>query len=316
MVKLVAVAGAGLCAVVVAAGGGLVLFTLAVLGGSRGEDPAGGADIPAELAPVYRAAAVSCPLPWEVLAAVGKVESDHGRSQRPGVRSGANAAGAMGPMQFLAATWAAYGVDADGDGTADQYGAVDSIWGAARYLCANGAGDPARLRSAIWHYNHDDAYVDHVLAVAARYRGDPMAGVGARALADHPSLVLTPWARADLLAGRIDQRVVDFLAWAASRHTISVSVLATGHAKFVRDSNRVSSHWVGRGVDIYAVDGHRVAPGSSVARAFATDVVELAGDVRPHEIGVPWADLARHVGVFTDEGHRYHLHFGFDVPHD
>ncbi|MFP5376510.1 MAG: lytic transglycosylase domain-containing protein, partial [Acidimicrobiia bacterium] len=235
MVKLVALAGAVLCALAAAAGASLVLFNLAVPGGSRGS-PVAGADIPAELEPVYRAAAASCPLPWEVLAAVGKVESDHGRSQRPGVRSGANAAGAMGPMQFLGATWAAYGVDGDGDSTADPYGAVDSIWGAARYLCANGAGDPARLRSAVWNYNHDDAYVDHVLAVAAGYRDDPPAGVDARALADHPNLVLTPWARADLLAGRIDQRVVDFLAWAASRHTISVSVLATGHSKFVRDS--------------------------------------------------------------------------------
>ena len=312
MVKLVAIAGAGLCALVVAAGGSLVMLTVAVLGGPRGQAPAAGTDIPAELQPVYRAAAASCPLPWEVLAAVGKVESDHGRSQRPGVRSGANAAGAMGPMQFLAATWAAYGVDADGDGVADPYGAVDSIWGAARYLCANGAGDPARLRSALWNYNHDDAYVEHVLAVAARYRGDPPAGVDARSLVDHPNLVLTPWARADLLAGRIDQRVVDFLAWAASRHTISVSVLATGHARFVRDSNRVSTHWVGRGVDIYAVDGQRVAPGSPVARAFSVEVIDLAPELRPDEIGVPWADLGRHVGVFADEDHLDHLHFGFD----
>jgi hypothetical protein len=312
VVKLVAIAGAGLCALVVAAGGSLVMLTVAVLGGPRGQAPAAGTDIPAELQPVYRAAAASCPLPWEVLAAVGKVESDHGRSQRPGVRSGANAAGAMGPMQFLAATWAAYGVDADGDGVADPYGAVDSIWGAARYLCANGAGDPARLRSALWNYNHDDAYVEHVLAVAARYRGDPPAGVDARSLVDHPNLVLTPWARADLLAGRIDQRVVDFLAWAASRHTISVSVLATGHARFVRDSNRVSTHWVGRGVDIYAVDGQRVAPGSPVARAFSVEVIDLAPELRPDEIGVPWADLGRHVGVFADEDHLDHLHFGFD----
>jgi hypothetical protein len=78
--KLVAIAGAGLCALVVAAGGSLVMLTVAVLGGPRGQAPAAGTDIPAELQPVYRAAAASCPLPWEVLAAVGKVESDRGLS--------------------------------------------------------------------------------------------------------------------------------------------------------------------------------------------------------------------------------------------
>jgi len=137
------------------------------------------ADIPAELLDVYRQAAEdSCAMPWPVLAAVGKVEADHGRSTLAGVRSGANQAGAMGPMQFLAGTWAAYGRDGDGDGRADVYNPTDAIWGAANYLCANGAGDPARLRDAIWNYNHASWYVDQVLDMAARYSASAAISVG------------------------------------------------------------------------------------------------------------------------------------------
>lgn len=127
-------------------------------------------DIPPELLPVYQeAASKTCNMPWGVLAAIGSVESDHGRSNLPGVHDGANSAGAMGPMQFLAGTWAAYGVDGNHDGVTDVYNPVDAIWGAAAYLCANGADQPDRLRDAIWNYNHDGAYVDDVLARAQRY---------------------------------------------------------------------------------------------------------------------------------------------------
>ena len=139
------------------------------------------ADIPADLVGVYASAAATCPgLDWTVLAAIGKIESNHGRSTLPGVHSGQNSAGAGGPMQFLAATWAAYGVDGNGDGIADRYNPVDAIYGAAHYLCANGAGDPRRLRGAIYRYNHADWYVNEVLDRAAQYR-TAMANPAARA---------------------------------------------------------------------------------------------------------------------------------------
>jgi membrane-bound lytic murein transglycosylase B len=85
------------------------------------------------------------------------------------VHQGENVAGAMGPMQFLAPTWAAYGVDATGDGVRDVYNPADAVFGAANYLCATGAGRPAALRGALWAYNHADWYVDMVLELAGRY---------------------------------------------------------------------------------------------------------------------------------------------------
>jgi hypothetical protein len=133
------------------------------------------ADIPTSYLILYRRAASRCPgLSWAVPAAIGKVESDHGRSRLPGVRSGWNAAGAAGPMQFGIGTgragnaWARYGADFDGDGRRSVYDPGDAIPAAARYLCA--AGAPRRLDRALYAYNHSWAYVAKVKAIAARYR--------------------------------------------------------------------------------------------------------------------------------------------------
>ncbi len=297
----------------------LVLFVLAMVSGNQAvaqsagvPSPAALAAIPAELLPIYQESAeATCGMRWAVLAAIGKVETDHGRSTLPGVRSSENFAGAGGPMQFLQPTWNAYGVDGDGDGDKDRYDPVDAIWGAANYLCASGAGEPDRLRDAIFAYNHADWYVTKVLDQAAAYEAAPLGGADALALVNHSNLSLTPGARQDLLDGVIDQRVVDLLAWAVERHTISVSVLKTGHSKFVAGTDRTSNHWEGRGVDIYAVDGETVSRASSAARAFALEAIGLSPPTRPAEIALPWADLIGHPGVFTDGAHQGHLHFGW-----
>jgi len=108
-----------------------------------------------------RSAAATCPgLAPDVLVAIAQVESGLG------LRPGPSAAGAQGPMQFLPATWATYGVDGDGDGRADVMNSVDALHGAVRLLCANGGADPERLGSALWNYNHSDDYVRHVLGMA------------------------------------------------------------------------------------------------------------------------------------------------------
>jgi membrane-bound lytic murein transglycosylase B len=112
----------------------------------------------------HRAAATCAGLSWTVLAAIGQVESGHGRN--PAVSS----AGAMGPMQFLPSTFASYAVDGNGDGQANIMDPSDAIFTAARYLCANGAGrGGGALANAIWHYNHADWYVQMVLTLAEKY---------------------------------------------------------------------------------------------------------------------------------------------------
>ena len=100
-------------------------------------------------------AAQNCPgLPWPVVAAIGKAETDHNRAP------GTSEAGAVGPMQFLPATWEEYQADGDGDGVADIEDEEDAIDGAVRLLCPNGGDDPATLQDAILAYNHSEEYVD------------------------------------------------------------------------------------------------------------------------------------------------------------
>jgi hypothetical protein len=141
------------------------------------------ADVPARYLRLYQDAAGTCRgLSWTLLAAVGKVESDHGRSQAPGVHAGLNAAGCCaGPMQFNLtdgppSTWDAYSRRGD-----DVYDPADAIPAAARKLCAGGlAGPPrpdpcpqlagpARVHAAVFAYNPACAYVDGVQAQAAAY---------------------------------------------------------------------------------------------------------------------------------------------------
>jgi hypothetical protein len=119
---------------------------------------------------LYLHAAQVFGLDWAVLAAIGKVECDHGRDADPScTREGVtNPAGAGGPMQFLGSTWATYGRDANGDGVRDRWNPADAIFGAAAYLRASGA--PGDTRRAIYAYNHAGWYVALVEIWAARYR--------------------------------------------------------------------------------------------------------------------------------------------------
>lgn len=123
--------------------------------------------IPANFLGLYRAAGHNYGIPWNLLAAIGKVETGHGTSHLPGVQSGENYAGAGGPMQFVQGTWNQYGVDGNDDGKKDRYDPADAIPGAANYLRASGA--PTRIRKAIFAYNHSWDYVNMVSAWAKRY---------------------------------------------------------------------------------------------------------------------------------------------------
>jgi hypothetical protein len=128
-------------------------------------------EIPVEYLRLYEEAGRRYGLDWAILAGVGKVECDHGRDPDPAcTREGAvNSAGAGGPMQFLASTWASYGVDGNGDGRINRWQAADAIFGAANYLHASGA--PGNYPRALLAYNHAAWYVVAVEGWAARYRG-------------------------------------------------------------------------------------------------------------------------------------------------
>lgn len=112
----------------------------------------------AELLGYYREAEAATGVPWNYLAAINLIET------RFGSIAGTSTAGAQGPMQFMPATWAAYG---KGDVTAPR----DAIMAAGRYLAASGfAGNPD---GAIFRYNNANTYVRAVNDYAAVMAADP-----------------------------------------------------------------------------------------------------------------------------------------------
>jgi membrane-bound lytic murein transglycosylase B len=169
-----------------------------------------------------------CRLSWTVLAGIGRIESNHGlfggsatrfsaagavspRITGPpldgnGVASIPDSDGgrwdgdatwdrAVGPMQFIPTTWRSLGRDGNGDRVADPNNLFDAAVSAAGYLCLGGDGDltdPARLRQAIYGYNHSWAYVDAVLGWARLYQGGVATGPAVPSGPPAPSTTATP----------------------------------------------------------------------------------------------------------------------------
>jgi murein DD-endopeptidase MepM/ murein hydrolase activator NlpD len=126
--------------------------------------------IPPFLLPIYQAAGVQYGIRWEILAAINEIETDYGRNLN------VSSAGAVGWMQFMPATWAQYGTDANHDGKRDPYNPVDAIFATARYLKA--AGGQQDINRAIFAYNHAGWYVDSVLMRSRLIAGLPADLVG------------------------------------------------------------------------------------------------------------------------------------------
>ena len=184
-----------------------------------GIDPRAGADgavsslsssgIPTAALEAYRRAETllskadkNCKLPWNLVAAIGRVESNHGRSNgnaltadglaRPGIYgvplNGSGVAKipdtdrgafdkdtvwdrAVGPMQFIPGTWSSAGIDSDNDGNKNPQDIDDAAAAAGVYLCAGSddlSTDPG-ARSATHRYNHSNSYVDLVMKISAAY---------------------------------------------------------------------------------------------------------------------------------------------------
>jgi cell wall-associated NlpC family hydrolase len=115
----------------------------------------------AALQGIWEAAGNTYGIPWEVLAAINKVETNFGQNLGP------SSAGAVGWMQFMPSTWARWGMDASGDGVADPDNPTDAIFSAARYLA--GCGGQSNIAGAVYCYNHATWYVNEVLGLAAMY---------------------------------------------------------------------------------------------------------------------------------------------------
>ncbi|MFE3777501.1 lytic transglycosylase domain-containing protein [Amycolatopsis sp. NPDC059090] len=171
--------------------------------------PDGPLGIPATALVAYRHAAEvlgkeqpGCHIDWALIASIGRIESNHARggyvdaagtTLQPILGPQLNGTGpyaaipdtdhgvldqdpvwdrAVGPFQFIPATWRIYAADGNGDGKADPSNLFDASLAAARYLCSGGLdlANPDQLRTAIYRYNNSDAYVTTVILWAEAYR--------------------------------------------------------------------------------------------------------------------------------------------------
>ena len=261
--------------------------------------------MPAFLVPMYRAAGTRYGIPWEILAAINEIETDYGRNRAT------SSAGAKGWMQFMPATWRAYGLDASGDGVADSHNPVDAIFAAARYLQASGAHQ--EMRRALFAYNHAWWYVDSVVLRAHRIAELPGKDELQRRVLADPRLDIYPCGRRDIRAGRIDRRVLDALEHlTAGGLRLSISSLDCGHSRHTSGGS-ISHHSSGNAVDIASVNGVPIAghqgPGSITDHTIRR-LLELQGSARPAQI----ISLMRYAGAANTlalPDHHDHIHVSF-----
>lgn len=219
--RLVAGVAAALAVVVIV----MTIALTAALGsgGALMAGPTQVTGIPPEYLALYVRAAERHKIDWAVLAAIGSVETDHGRSRAPGVHSGVNFAGCCaGPMQFSLQTWRAYGRGGD------IYDPADAISGAARYLVASGA--PRDYHRAVLAYNHAEWYYAAVMSRAAEYRAMAVAAPAVGQQQAGPIagqwLVAVPGTGAECDARIVAQVVAILRRWHA---TLGDCYAPTGH---------------------------------------------------------------------------------------
>jgi hypothetical protein len=245
--------------------GGLLALSVvfgAAATSSCGEEAVGelNGKVPRRLVPIYQEAAAKYKLGERgpsILASINEVETGFGQANT------VSSAGAEGWMQFMPETWAAYGVDANGDGRKDPYDPEDAIFAAANYLSASGA--PRDWHGAIFAYNHAESYVEKVERGAERYSAEVSSTVGfASCAAASPSGAIVGKAirlfaprafkplPAKLWIGggspqEVDARIWPNAVWLAENYDLRVTA--------ARESGH-STHGDGTAMDMVPAPGH------------------------------------------------------------
>ncbi|MFE2540672.1 lytic transglycosylase domain-containing protein [Actinacidiphila glaucinigra] len=194
-----------------------------------------GTGLPASVLEAYRRAETAlaasdpgCNMRWELLAAIGQVESNQARGGNvdsagttlsPILGPVLNGDGfanitdtdggkwdgdtvhdrAIGPMQFIPSTWQTWGADGNDDGVSDPNNIFDAALAAGRYLCAGNRdlSIESNLHQAILGYNHSTAYLNTVLSWYEHFRKGgvvsvPDIGDAGSDLPDSPPSSTTP----------------------------------------------------------------------------------------------------------------------------
>lgn len=177
-----------------------------------------------------------------MLTAIHSIETDF--SSNPNMVS---TKGALGHIQFMLATWEKYGVDADNDGKADPFSLVDSIETAAKYLSSHGFAQDQR--KAIWHYNHDEWYVNKVIQTAEKLKmisstrkaeGTNVVTVGYKWIDNSVYIFGGGRNQDDINNGRFD--CSSFVHWAFSQVGISLGPLTSTSTETLKNQGTAVSY--------------------------------------------------------------------------
>jgi hypothetical protein len=215
----------------------------------------------------------------------------------------------------------------------------DEIAAAAAKL-AYDAGQARLWPRALWRYNALHSYRKTVLRRAARLGMNSACGLLAQSeqtsvagsddtsaaaqvsatgvptpasLLANNSIAFSPAAADDIAHGVADERLLALLGWMAVRHGIVVSVIKTGHARYVAGTHKESNHWFGRAATIVEVDGRPVTAGSSAAADLWKQLLTAPKPIRPAEIGAPWTAPGTSLRSFSGPDEQSSLHVGFDA---
>ncbi len=246
------------------------------------------------------------------MAAIARLESNYGRGM-----SKADLA-ERGPLGIEDSNWRRYAVDGDGDGQISRQSPADSSATLGRMIWASGD-----LRAGIFLHNHAAWYVDEVLDQADKSAGKCRVHPVAYSIAlPGPTNAPINWNNVelsnalevwDLQRGAIDPRVMALIAAISQKHSILISALRSDHSMYASSGN-VSNHYLGRAMDIAAVDGVPCTlttvdgPCGRLARALA----DLPAGEKPTEL-IYCFDPDGPGPAWAQADHCDHVHVGFDA---
>jgi hypothetical protein len=279
------------------------------------------APVPKDLIPIYKKAAAKYglgPKGPAMLAAINEIETAFGTN------TNVSSAGAQGWMQFMPGTWDGYGVDADGDGTADPYSKVDAIHSAANYLSANDA--PNDWGNALYRYNNAQWYVDQVSARAEEFQGS--AGPKQQKILeakfweavrtnkalgnyDVPEKSMMVEVKPGDVPGKGDWMGTQIILERAAKPWEGI-ISSRKRSTQNTASGGISDHWSGATAN-YAVD---IGADSSTGDAIAKGMHKRLGLVEPYETSwktytsKKYPGFTFQIGWQTDPDHYNHVHVG------